>query len=119
MSGANIALLDSNASLGSAYSAEVCRQVECDALYANYIVRQAKDVATVQKDEGITFPADFDFLSLAGLTTEVARKLEAARPSTLGQASRIEGVTPAALTLLLAKLRSVERVSRSKSAKGF
>ena len=71
--------------------------------------RQAKDVEALKRDEKHRIPGDFDFNSLNGLSNEVKQKLSAVRPETLGQAGRIEGVTPAALTLILAKLRQKER----------
>jgi tRNA uridine 5-carboxymethylaminomethyl modification enzyme len=67
--------------------------------------RQAADVAAFRKEEGVRIPADFDYALLAGLSAEVRQKLEALRPATLAQAGRMEGMTPAALMLLLAHLR--------------
>ena len=88
-----------------------CRaQLEREALYANYIKRQERDVAAMKKDEDALIPVDFNFESLDGLSNELKAKLSAARPASLGQASRIEGVTPAALGLILAKLRQAQRV---------
>jgi len=84
-------------------------QVGRDALYANYIERQRLDVAALQRDEARRIPQGFDFAGLGGLSNELRAKLMASRPENLGQASRIEGMTPAALTLLLAKLRQAER----------
>ncbi len=84
-------------------------QIERDALYANYIERQRRDVDAMRRDEAHELPEDFDYRSLHGLTRELRDKLMAARPETLGQASRIDGMTPAALTLILAKLRQAER----------
>ncbi|KAJ57250.1 tRNA uridine 5-carboxymethylaminomethyl modification protein [Actibacterium mucosum KCTC 23349] len=86
-------------------------QVAKDALYANYIRRQAQDVAVMQRDEAHEIPAGFDFLVLEGLSNELKQKLHRARPETLGQAGRVEGMTPAALTLILAKLRQQSRKS--------
>ncbi len=60
------------------------------------------DIAAFRKDEALAIPADFDFAALPGLSTEVRQKLERHRPATLGQAARIDGMTPAALMLLLA-----------------
>ena len=92
---------------------EIQRQLEKDATYASYIERQKKDVAALRKDEKQAIPADFDFRSLSGLSNELKEKLQRARPDNLAQASRVEGMTPAALSLLLSKLR---QVSRQKSA---
>ncbi|MFN3145088.1 MAG: tRNA uridine-5-carboxymethylaminomethyl(34) synthesis enzyme MnmG [Paracoccaceae bacterium] len=85
------------------------RQLEIDALYANYIARQEKDVQAMARDEQHTIPPDFDFDTLGGLSNELRAKLNAARPATIGQASRVEGMTPAALTLILARLRQSAR----------
>ena len=97
----------------SAVDTEIRRQVEKDALYANYIARQQRDIDLLQKDEALKIPSDFDYGSARGLSNEISIKLEAARPASIGQAARIDGITPAALTLLLALLR---KDSRKKSA---
>ncbi|QFS84726.1 tRNA uridine 5-carboxymethylaminomethyl modification enzyme MnmG [Roseivivax sp. THAF40] len=89
--------------------AEVSTQLEKDALYANYITRQKQDVDALRKDETAAIPADFDYKSLGSLSNELRSKLESARPENLGQASRIDGMTPAALTLILAKLKQQKR----------
>ncbi len=83
----------------------VRRQIERDALYANYISRQEREIAAMKRDEGYRIPVDFDYAKLEGLSNELTLKLERARPATLSQASRVEGMTPAALALLLARLR--------------
>ncbi|WP_373050033.1 tRNA uridine-5-carboxymethylaminomethyl(34) synthesis enzyme MnmG [Thalassovita aquimarina] len=84
-------------------------QLEKDALYANYIERQQRDVEAVKRDELQVIPADFSYDSIEGLSNELKLKLKQARPENLARASRVEGMTPAALTLLLAKLRQVKR----------
>lgn len=84
-------------------------QLEKDALYANYIERQKRDVDAMQRDANQLIPNDFDYLQIEGLSNELKSKLESARPSNLDQASRIDGITPAALTLILAKLRQAQR----------
>ena len=84
-------------------------QLEKDALYANYIERQKRDVEAMQRDANQRIPSNFDYSIIEGLSNELKSKLEHARPSNLAQASRIDGITPAALTLLLAKLRQVQR----------
>lgn len=84
---------------------DIRRQIERDALYANYIARQQKDVEALKRDEAYEIPMDFDYFALDGLSSEMKQKLSHARPANIAQASRIEGVTPAALTLVLAKLR--------------
>ncbi|WP_281973387.1 tRNA uridine-5-carboxymethylaminomethyl(34) synthesis enzyme MnmG [Ruegeria faecimaris] len=89
------------------------QQVERDALYANYIERQRRDVEAMKRDEAYEIPRDFDFFALDGLSSEMKQKLSNARPENVAQASRIEGVTPAALTLVLAKLRRDQRVRKA------
>ena len=88
---------------------EVRQQIARDALYFNYIERQKRDVAAMQRDEGQKIPADFNYMVLEGLSNELKGKLDKARPETLAQAGRIDGMTPAAMTLLLAKLRQAEK----------
>jgi tRNA uridine 5-carboxymethylaminomethyl modification enzyme len=85
--------------------APIKQQIAYDAKYANYISRQARDVEALQKDEALTIPSGFDYNRVSGLSSELRGKLEAVRPSTMGQASRIEGMTPAALLLVLSHLR--------------
>ena len=80
---------------------EIATQIEIEALYSSYLERQAEDVAALRRDEDLMIPADLDYSGVGGLSNEVRQKLEAVRPSTLGQAGRIEGVTPGALTALL------------------
>ncbi|WP_299661287.1 tRNA uridine-5-carboxymethylaminomethyl(34) synthesis enzyme MnmG [uncultured Ruegeria sp.] len=84
---------------------EIRRQVERDALYANYIARQQRDVDAMKRDEVHEIPRNFDYFSLDGLSAEMKQKLSQAKPANIAQAGRVEGVTPAALTLVLAKLR--------------
>ncbi len=86
-------------------SDEIRRQVERDALYANYIARQQRDIELLQKDEAQRIPVDFDYFELEGLSNELKGKLDKARPANLAQAGRIDGMTPAGLTLLLARLK--------------
>ncbi|WP_170570920.1 tRNA uridine-5-carboxymethylaminomethyl(34) synthesis enzyme MnmG [Ruegeria atlantica] len=92
--------------------ADIRLQVERDALYANYIARQKKDVDAMKRDESYEIPRDFDYSTLEGLSAEMKQKLSTARPVNIAQAGRVEGVTPAALTLLLAKLRREQRVRK-------
>lgn len=79
--------------------------LETEALYSGYIERQAKDIAAFRRDEGLRIPDSLDYTIIGGLSNEVRSKLEAVRPATMGQAARIEGVTPGALTAVLAYLR--------------
>ena len=90
---------------------EIRAQIEKDALYANYIKRQEMDVAAMKRDEAQAIPPDFDYSLLEGLSNELKGKLARVRPATLGQAGRVDGMTPAALTLILARLRQMERRS--------
>ena len=80
-------------------------QIEIEAKYAVYLERQAADIARVRRDESIAIPADIDLAALPGLSNEIREKLGACRPSTLAQAARIDGMTPAALALLLAEVK--------------
>ena len=95
--------------LGAA-ATEVREQVEIDAGYASYLDRQAVDAQALRQEEALTLSPDLDYDAIGGLSNEVREKLARVRPRTLGQAGRIEGVTPGALTALLAHVR------RSKSA---
>jgi len=92
---------------------EIRRQIEKDALYANYIARQQAEVEALKRDEAQRIPAGFRYDDLSGLNNELKAKLTRIRPETIAQAGRIEGMTPAALTLILAKLR---QNVRSKTA---
>ena len=87
------------------WSADVREQVEADATYAGYLDRQAADVLAFRRDEDLQLPSDLDYALVGGLSTEARTKLTTVRPATLGQAGRIEGVTPGALTALLAHVR--------------
>lgn len=88
---------------------EIRDQLEKDALYANYIERQKQDVEAMKRDESQLIPSNFDFDVIEGLSNELKSKLNAARPGNLGQAGRLDGMTPAALALLMAKLRQAKR----------
>jgi len=93
--------------------ADIAEQLARDALYSHYIARQSKEADALRRDEAWAIPDSFDFAALVGLSNELKAKLGRARPATLGQAARIDGVTPAALTLILAHLR---REKRAKTA---
>lgn len=84
-------------------------QVERDSLYANYIDRQQKDVDALRRDEAQVIPKDFVYSEVDSLSNELKQKLTRIQPHNLAQAGRIDGMTPAALTLLLAKLRQRKR----------
>ena len=91
--------------------------LETEAVYAGYIERQARDIAAFRRDEGLRLPQNFDYHAVGGISNEVKEKLIKARPDTLGQAARIEGVTPGALTALLAyvKKQSSQKGLKHKS----
>lgn len=80
---------------------DVCEQLEIDALYAGYMDRQQADISAFKKDEALIIPENMDYALITGLSNEVRQKLEKAQPATIGQAGRIEGVTPAAMALVL------------------
>ena len=92
------------------WSQPIRAQIETDARYAGYLDRQQADIDAFRRDEALTLPSDMDYLALEGMATEVRQKLAAARPVTLGQAARLDGMTPAALTLLLHHARKADKV---------
>lgn len=83
----------------------VTEQVATDALYAVYLDRQLADIDALKRDEALKIPDGFDYEAIVGLSNEVKQKLVDIRPATLGQASRMDGITPAALTLILSHLK--------------
>ncbi|MBK5927039.1 tRNA uridine-5-carboxymethylaminomethyl(34) synthesis enzyme MnmG [Rhodobaculum claviforme] len=93
------------------FSAEIKEQLKRDAMYAPYLERQAADVARLLRDEALLIPEDLDFDAIGGLSNEIKEKFRRHRPSTIAQAGRIEGMTPAALTLLLAHIRGLSRAA--------
>ncbi len=88
-----------------AIAPNIAEQLEIDAKYAVYLDRQNADIEAYRRDESHELPADLDYAGLPGLSNEIRQKLQTLRPATLGQAGRIDGITPAALTLLLAHVR--------------
>lgn len=84
---------------------KVAEQVEIQAKYAGYIDRQRDEIARTRRSEAVKLPQDIDYQNVKGLSSEVREKLQRNRPETLGQASRIPGVTPAAVSLLLIHLK--------------
>jgi len=93
----------------------IVEHLEIDAQYAGYLDRQDADIIAFRRDESRALPADLDYAAVIGLSNEVRQKLERIRPATLGQAARIEGVTAAAITLILAHVKGqkAQRVVRT------
>lgn len=98
--------IDADASI---ISKEIQEQLSREALYSNYLKRQQRDIEALQKDEQQVIPVDFDYWEIEGLSNELKSKFDATRPSTLAQAARIDGATPASLALLLARLKQQGR----------
>jgi tRNA uridine 5-carboxymethylaminomethyl modification enzyme len=94
----------------------IARQIEIDAKYSVYLERQSADVAAYRRDESLELPEALDYAGMTALSMEVRQKLETIRPRTIGQAGRIDGVTPAALTLLAAHIRRGGAGKRTKIA---
>ena len=84
---------------------EIQKQVHRDAMYSNYIDRQSKDIEAIKRDEAIKIPYNFDYEPMSGLSNELKDKLIVQKPKNIAQASRIEGMTPAALFLILSKVK--------------
>ncbi len=97
----------------SAIDSGVAEQVEIQVKYAGYIDRQQFEIARTQRHEELRLPEDFDYANVVGLSNEVRQKLTAHRPLTLGQATRIPGMTPAAISLLLVHIKKKGGVVRS------
>ena len=90
------------------YEHHIEEQVEINAHYSGYLPRQESDIKTFKKDEGLLIPNDIDYDSFSGLSNEVKSKLKLIRPKTLGQALRIDGITPAAAIILLGVIKKVK-----------
>lgn len=84
---------------------KIAEQLEIDAKYAVYLDRQSADIASYRRDESFELPEQLDYAALPGLSNEIRHKLQAHKPRTIGQAGRIDGITPAALTLLVAHVK--------------
>jgi len=98
------------------WSPAVREQVEIDAVYAGYLDRQVQDAEALRREEGLSLPADLDYAAIGALSNEVREKLALIRPLTLGQAGRIEGMTPGALTALLAHVKKAKAVEADLAA---
>jgi len=88
---------------------DIATHLEIDAKYAVYLERQAADVEAFRRDENLLLGEDIDYAAVTGLSNEARQRLSTARPRTIGQAARLDGLTPAALTLLAAHLKRRER----------
>jgi tRNA uridine 5-carboxymethylaminomethyl modification enzyme len=95
----------------SAWAPAVREQIEVDAAYAGYLDRQQAEVDAFRRDEALALPSDLDYAAVPGLSNECRQKLGTVRPQTLGQASRIEGATPGAITALLAYVRRAAKAA--------
>ncbi|MEE9196293.1 MAG: tRNA uridine-5-carboxymethylaminomethyl(34) synthesis enzyme MnmG [Alphaproteobacteria bacterium] len=100
------------------FAPEITTQLEIEARYAAYLVRQSADIRAFRRDEALSLPADLDYGRIGGLSNEARERLNAAQPETLGAASRISGVTPAALTALLAYVKGAGRSQGGPEARG-
>ncbi len=84
---------------------QVSLQVEVQAKYSGYLKRQSEEIDRARRHEDMALPADLDYAEVGGLSNEVRQRLHDVRPATLGQAARIPGLTPAAVSLLLVHLK--------------
>jgi tRNA uridine 5-carboxymethylaminomethyl modification enzyme len=92
---------------------QVAKSLEIEARYSGYIERQGRDVARTRDAEATRLPADIDYAAVRGLSNEILEKLSRIRPQTIGQASRVSGMTPAAISLLLVHLKKGQASRRS------
>ena len=90
---------------------DVVEAVEAEALYAGYIDRQETEIAALRREDQLKLPADLDYSAMPSLSAELRQKLQRVRPATLGQASRIDGMTPVALGVILAQVKRAGRQS--------
>ncbi|MET3856723.1 tRNA U34 5-carboxymethylaminomethyl modifying enzyme MnmG/GidA [Rhizobium sp. OAE497] len=88
--------------------ARIGEAMDIEASYAVYMKRQAVDIADIKRDEDRLIPADFDYSQLSGLSNELKQKLQRAEPYSIAQAAKIDGMTPAAISLLLVHLRRAD-----------
>lgn len=111
----NITFTDIKAVTESDVSVEVGEQIEITVKYAGYISRQQDDINQMKRLENTELPTDFDFEAVSGLSNEIVQKLQQVKPATLGQASRISGVTPAAIQLLAMTLKKQKKAQKALS----
>jgi tRNA uridine 5-carboxymethylaminomethyl modification enzyme len=95
--------------------AQVAGQIEVQAKYAGYVDRQHAEIERHKRQQSQALPADLDYNAVRGLSNEVCEKLQAVRPETIGQASRIPGMTPAAVSLLLIHLKKTGSMERKRA----
>jgi tRNA uridine 5-carboxymethylaminomethyl modification enzyme len=95
---------------------KIAAQLEVDARYAAYLRRQDEDVAQLKRDEAVNIPGNFDYAALPGLSAEIRQKLTHHQPATIAQASRIEGMTPAALLTLLARIKTAQNLKTGRKS---
>ena len=107
--------IDENAPSDKLLNHDIKRQVEIQVKYDGYIVRQVEQAERLKKVEGKKIPEDFDYVGVNGLSNEVLGKLQEIKPANLGQASRIPGITPAAISLLLVAMERLKREHREKT----
>jgi tRNA uridine 5-carboxymethylaminomethyl modification enzyme len=108
--------LASTSAIDDRLPSQIRAQVEVRAKYAGYIERQQDEIDRQQRNEETSLPANLDYAAIAGLSTEVRQKLAEAQPATVGQASRIPGVTPAAVSILIVHLKKRSLAGRSRVA---
>ena len=114
-----LAYADLHAALpGETADGAVAEQLEIEARYAGYIARQSEDIARLRRHEDTPLPADMDYPGIVGLSNEAQQKLSAAVPLTLAQASRIPGITPAAVALLLIHLKKTRALKSGTGKRG-
>ena len=100
-----VGAFDAEADMIDEVREQIALQVEVQARYSGYIDRQQREIARHEKQEALLLPADLDYAAIDGLSNEARQRLELARPATLGQASRLEGMTPSAVSLILIHLK--------------
>ena len=91
------------------FDTNIDKQVEIDAHYLGYLTRQHRDIVAFKKDEAISIPATFNYDNLSGLSNEIKYKLSKIRPTTLGQALRVDGVTPANAVIILFHIKKLKK----------
>ncbi len=105
--------IDDNSPSAKPLAPEIKKQVEIQVKYEGYICRQMEMAEKLKKVEGKRIPDDFDYVTVNGLSKEILSKLQEVRPANLGQASRIPGITPAAISLLLVTIEKLKRQRRA------